>query len=300
METTVVYVDVLLVLNYLTTALLLSGTGKLLGTQIKRRRIVGAALLGAVGSLAIFLPFAGFFTMLGYRLILSGLIVLMALPWAGLGQLFKGWGMFFIVNFFFAGAMLGIWLLFAPRGMVYLGGIVYFNINPMTLLIGAVAAYLLLGFVYRLSRGGRLVGTKCRVTVKLNGNSCSLNALLDTGNSLYEPFSGVPVIVCPLREVSSLLDSQLIHAIKAGDWPRTAIKAGARIRVIPYAAMGGKGTLPALRVDELIIHHEGQLYKAELCYMAISAQKLGEGGGQAILNPDLIATKLKMECGVNV
>ena len=300
METTLVYVDVLLALNYITTVLLLGGTAKLLGTQMKRRRIVGAALLGAVGSLAIFLPFAGFFSMFAYRVFLSIMIVLVALPWEGAAQLLKGWGMFFAVNFFFAGAMLGIWLLFAPRGMVYLGGVVYFNINPMTLLIGAVAAYILLGLAHRLSRGGRLVGTKCRVTVKLNGNSCSLSALIDTGNSLYEPFSGVPVIVCPLQEISVLLDPVLAAAIKAGDWQKTAIRAGVRIRVVPYSAMGGKGTLPALRVDELIIQQGGQLYKAGLCYMAISAQKIGEGGGQAILNPDLIAAKLNMECGVNV
>ena len=300
METTVVYVDVLLVLNYITTVLLLSCTAKLLGMQIKRRRIVGAALLGAVGSLAIILPFAGFFSMFAYRIFLSGLIVLAALPWESAVQLLKGWGMFFLVNFFFAGAMLGVWILFSPRGMIYLGGVIYFSINPMTLLIGATAAYILLGFAYRLSRGGRLTGTKCRVTVKLGGGSCSLNALIDTGNSLYEPFSGAPVIVCPLREVSVLLDSALVLAIKAGDWQKTAMKAGARIRVVPYSAMGGKGTLPALRVDELIIQRDGQLYKSGMCYMAISAQKIGEGGGQAILNPDLIATKLNMECGVSV
>ncbi|MCL2856413.1 MAG: sigma-E processing peptidase SpoIIGA [Oscillospiraceae bacterium] len=300
METAVVYVDVLLVLNYITTVLLLAGTAKLLGMQIKRRRIVGAALLGAVGSLAIFLPFAGFWSMFAYRIFLSSLIVLVALPWESAAQLLKGWGMFFLVNFFFAGAMLGVWLLFSPRGMVYLGGVVYFNINPMTLLIGAVAAYILLGLAHRFSRGGRLVGTKCRVTVKLGGNSCSLSALIDTGNSLYEPFSGVPVIVCPLREVSALLEPALALAIKAGDWQKTATNAGVRIRVVPYSAMGGKGTLPALRVDELIIQCGGQLYKASLCYMAISTQRIGEGGGQAILNPDLIAHKLKMECGVSV
>ena len=299
MEAMVIYVDVLLVLNYITTVLLVAGTAKLLGVQATRLRIVGAALLGAAGSLAIFVPLS-FFAILAYRLFLSGLIVLVALPWENFTQLLKGWGMFFAVNFFFAGAMLGIWLLFAPRGMIYMGGVVYFNINPMGLLIGAVAAYILLGFAHRLSRAGRLTGIKCRATIKLGGNSCTLNALIDTGNSLYEPFSGAPVIVCPLREVGVILDSALATAIKAGDWQTAAQKAGVRIRVIPYAAMGIKSTLPALRVDELIIRHEGQLYKAGLCYMAISPQRIGEGGAQAILNPDLVTAKLKMECGVTV
>jgi len=298
METTV-YVDVLLVLNYVVNAALLSGSARLLGIKIPRRKIVGAALLGALGSLTIFLPFLGFFIMLAYRILLSGMIVLAALSWAGWAHFLKGWFVFFAVSFFFAGAMLGIWLLFAPGGMIYYNGVVYFNINPITLLISTAAAYALLGLIGRLSRAGRLPGIKCRVTIKLNGKSCSLHALIDTGNSLYEPFSGIPVIVCSLQAVSFLLAPALASAIRAGDWEQTAKQAGTRIRVIPYAAMGSKGTLPALRVDELIIQREGELYKTELCYMAISAEKIGEGEGQAILNPDLIGRKLKMECGVN-
>ena len=299
METTL-YADVLLVINYVVTALLLTGTAKLLGVQIPRRKVVGAALLGAVGSLAIFLPFMSFFAMLGYRVFLSAAIVMVALPWEGWGRFLRGWLTFFAVSFFFAGVMLGVWLLFSPGGMIYFNGVVYFNINPITLLVSTAAAYLLLGLIGRISRGGRLAGTKCKVNIKLGGKSCSLGALIDTGNSLYEPFSGLPVIVCPLAEVAAILPPGLVRAIRAGDLAEAARQAGLRIRLVPYAVLGGKGTLPALRVDELIIRKEGQLYKAELCYMAISADRLGEGGGQAILNPDLIGRKLKMECGGNI
>ena len=299
METTL-YVDVLLVINYVATALLLTGMAKLLGIQIPRRKVVGAALLGAVGSLTIFLPFMSFFVMLGNRVFLSAAIVLVALPWEGWGRFLRGWLTFFAVSFFFAGVMLGIWLLFSPNGMIYFNGVVYFNINPITLLVSTAVAYLLLGLLGRLSRGGRLAGTKCKITVKLGGKSCSLGALIDTGNSLYEPFSGLPVIVCPLCKVEEILPAGLAGAIRTGDLAGVARQAGVRIRLVPYAALGSKGTLPALRVDELIIRKEAGLYKAELCYMAISTDRLGEGGVQAILNPDLIGRKLKMECGGNL
>ena len=285
---TAVYVDVLLVLNYVTTAALLAATAKLLGIEIQRRRIVGAALLGAMGSLAIFLPFMGFFPLLCYRILLSGAIVIAALPWAGWVQLVKGWAMFFAVNFFFAGVMLGIWMLFAPSGMIYYNGIVYFNINPVMLLASTAAAYALLGLARRLSRAGRIPGTKCRITVTLDSKSCSLDGLIDTGNSLYEPFSGAPVFVCPLGAVKGILTRELAGAIRGEDLELAAIAAGRRIRMVPYAAMGSRGTLPALRVDELIIHSGGNSYTAQLCYMAISSERIGEGGRVAILNPDLL------------
>ena len=297
---TALYVDVLLALNYLTTLALLMGMSKLLGIRLRRRRVVLASLLGAASSLIIFLPFVGFFAMLVYRLAVSGLIVMAALPWEGLSALVRGWGVFFAVNFFFAGVMLALWTVLTPSGMIYYNGVVYFDINPLLLLSGSVAAYLLLGVVSRFSRSGRLVGINCRAQIKLGGKVCSLPGLVDTGNSLYEPFSGIPVIICPLNSVAELLEPKLYNAIKSGDRHKAAMAAGTRLRIIPFAGVGGSGTLPALRVDELITQREGQLYKTELCYMAISTEKSLEGGRVAILNPDLTLRKLRMECGVSL
>ena len=288
------YVDVLLVLNYITTAVLLAATARLLGVTIPRRKIVGASLLGAAGSLAIFLPFMGFFALMGYRIALSGAIVLVALPRAGWRQLLVSWALFFAVNFFFAGVMLGIWMLFAPAGMLYYNGVVYFGINPLTLLGSTAAAYLLLGLWQRLSRAGRLSGTRCRVTLKLAGKSCTLEALIDTGNSLCEPFSGAPVIVCPLGAVRGILEPELASALRTGDLEQAARAAAGRIRMVPYAALGGSGTLPALRLDGLLAESGGVRYSSQLCYMAISNDNVGAGGAQAILNPDIIYRKLEV------
>ncbi len=293
---TPVYVDVLLVLNYAVTALLVVCTAGLMGIKIKRREIVMAALLGSLGSLTIFLPFMGFFTMLITRILLSGLIVLAALSFRGVGQFFKGWFLFFAVNFFFAGVMLGIWMLFAPAGMLYYNGVVYFNVKPVTLLLSTVAAYLLLRLGGRLSRGGRLPGNRCRATIKLWGNTCALEALIDTGNSLCEPFSGIPVIVCRLDAVKNLLGATLYHALKKEDWEAAAKLPNVKIRMIPYAGLGSRGALPAIQADQLMIQRESDLYKAELVYMAVSGQRFGDGY-DAILNPDLISVPLKSPTG---
>ena len=288
---TPVYVDVLLVLNYAVTALLVICTAGLMGIKIKRREIVTAALLGSLGSLTIFLPFMGFFTLLITRILLSGLIVLAALSFRGVGQFFKGWFIFFAVNFFFAGVMLGIWMLFAPNGMLYYNGVVYFNVKPVTLLLSTVAAYLLLRLGGRLSRGGRLSGNRCRATIKLRGNTCALQALIDTGNSLYEPFSGIPVIVCRLEALKHLLTPSLYQALKKGDLEAAAEVPGVKIRMVPYAGLGSFGALPAIQIDELIIQRGKDLFKAELVYMALSGERFGEGY-DAILNPDLIRVPL--------
>ncbi len=288
---TAVYVDVLLVLNYVVTALLLLCTGALLGVKIKRRRMVAASLLGALGSLTIFLPFLGFWPMLAARLGLSGAMMLVALPWRGLLPLLGGWFVFFAVNFFFAGVMLAVWMVFTPSGMLYYNGVVYFNVNPLSLLLCTAAAYLLLTLAGRASRGGRLRTLRCRAVLKLGGRSCTLEALLDTGNSLSEPFSGLPVIICRLDAVRLLLGFELHGALARGNLEEAARLAGSRVRMVPYAGLGYKGALPALRGDELIVNRDGQLYKSELFYVALTDQTLHEDC-DALLHPDLASVKM--------
>ncbi len=288
---TAVYVDVLLVLNYVVTVLLLLCTGALLGVKIKRRRMVAASLLGALGSLTIFLPFLGFWPMLGTRLSLSGAMMLVALPWRGFLSLFKSWFIFFAVNFFFAGVMLAVWMVFAPSGMLYYNGVVYFGVNPLTLLLCTAAAYLLLSLAGRLSSGGRLRTLRCRAVLKLGGRSCAMEALLDTGNSLSEPFSGLPVIVCRLEAVRLLLGFELHGALARGSLEEAARLAGNRVRMVPYAGLGYEGALPALRGDELIVNRDGQLYKSELFYVALTDQVLRDDC-DALLHPDLASVKI--------
>lgn len=236
-----------------------------------------------------------FFPMLFARILLSALIVLATLPRRGVLFFLKGWFVFFAVNFFFAGGMLGIWMLFAPRGMLYYNGVVYFHLNPLTLLLSTMAAYLLLSLISRLSRGSRLSGSKCRAVLWLEGKSCTLEGFLDTGNGLYEPFSGIPVVVCQREAVRPLLGEELYLALKRGELSAVASQSKA-IRLIPYAGVGKGGALPAVRLDELVTWREGEAYHTERVYMAITGEKLGDGW-DAILHPDLIGTKITVGTG---
>ena len=78
---TAVYVDVLLVLNYIVNLLLVLCTAKLSGVLPVRRKIVAAALVGSLCSLTIFLPFMGFFYDVAAKALISALMVRVAFPY---------------------------------------------------------------------------------------------------------------------------------------------------------------------------------------------------------------------------
>lgn len=64
-----VYADVLVVVNYIVNLLLLLASAKLLGVVTCRWRLCAGALVGALGSLVIFLPYVGMWFQALYKIL---------------------------------------------------------------------------------------------------------------------------------------------------------------------------------------------------------------------------------------
>lgn len=283
---TTVYVDVLLIINYIINLLLILCTAKLSGIRPKRRKIVAAALVGSLCSLTIFLPFMGFFAEFFARLSFSALIVRIALPYYNLRTYIKQWFIFFAASFFFAGAILALWMLFAPQWLLYYNGILYLDISSFTLLVSVIAAYLLLLAGERAARAGRLPGSLCKVQIYLGGRMCALDGLVDTGNALTEPFSGAPVIVCGLDEAAPLLPEAAVELLR--QYPAGALPTVPAFRLIPYRALGKSGVLPAFAPDRLMVKNEQGAFLVEQAYVALSLERVGDARYSVLLSPDLI------------
>ena len=294
METTV-YVDVLLVLNYIINTFLLLGTAKLAGRSPKRRRIVAAALFGSLGSLTIFLPFMGFFVSIASKLFLSAAIVLLAFGFVHKAEFLKQWFLFFAVNFSFAGSMLGIWMLFAPHGMLYYNGIVYFHISSGVLIAATIAAYALLTLLARLQKHARIQQGLYTAEVHFQEKKIFLTGIVDTGNRLYEPFSNTPVMVCGIDAAAPLFPSSLAEEIKTGKVVTQSFSSfGIPVRFIPYQGVGANGVLPAVRLDFLTLSCSGEQKKVESAYLALSPQEIGGKDYNALLSPDFIGIQKRI------
>lgn len=289
---TKVYVDVLLVLNYIINMLLIMCTAKLTGRRPKRRRIVAAALFGSASSLTIFLPFFGFWSSIFSKIIISAVLVLVAFSYRDGKSFVKQWFAFFAVNFFFAGVMLAVWMAFSPSGMIYYNGIVYFDISSFTLIVTTIAAYAVLTLAHKLTRGGRVATAVYRTDILYGGRTVSVRGLVDTGNSLYEPFSDTPVMVCSLGDIAPLLPDGAAEAILRGEHMTSAFnRFGLRLRLVPYGNVGGAGTVPAFHPELVRLTGEGGEKVVERVYVAMTTDRIGGDDYNALLNPDLIGAR---------
>lgn len=286
---TKVYVDVLILLNYIINLLLIQCVAKLTGRRLKRRRLVLAAFFGAASAMSIFLPFFGFFISLLSKLLISSGIVLIAFHYIGLKVYLKQLFAFFAVSFFFAGVMLAIWMVVAPKGMLYYNGVVYFDISSLTLIITTAAAYLVLTLAHRFTREGRLKTEIYRLEIFLGKKSVVLHGLVDTGNSLYEPFSDTPVMVCNVVDLLPILPLPLMEELMRGtsELPDSK-KYGLVFRLVPYSHIKGAGMIPAFQPDRILLDGPAGQLIAENVFIAVTNEKIGKDGYSAILNPDII------------
>ena len=55
----------------------------------------------------------------------------------------------------------------------------------------------------------------CKIKLKLNGKEIVLNTMVDTGNMLKEPISGIPVIVVEHTKLYNVIPKEILNNIEA-------------------------------------------------------------------------------------
>ncbi len=249
----VIYADVLVVINLFVNYFLLLITKRLLRVTVRRIRILGGAALGGAYSLSIFAPKMPLAVTVLLHLCAVGIIVAVSIPIHTLKAYLKAYAAFFTVNFGFGGAMLAIWLLFRPNGMVYQNGAVYFDISIRVLVCSTVFCYALFSVVLWLIKRKAPDNRLYSVTLEYKDKSVSTKALLDTGNTLSDGFSNTPVLVGSKRIVQKIAPAEL-QSFLNGDMPQ---KQSAGLRFIPYATVNGNGVLRGFVLDRAVLPREG-------------------------------------------
>ena len=224
-----VYLDLIVLLNFLVDGLLLMGANRLTGYAMGWRRCALAALLGSSYAGVCLLPGFRFLGNILWRLAVLGAMAVIAYGW-NISALRRG-TVFVLLSMALGGMAMG------------LGG------GFFTLLIAAVGVLVLC-----------LVGIKSPigmtkfqpVELRWRDKKVKLTALVDTGNTLHDPITGASVLVVGMDVGRRLgISGDLIRN------PVTMLTQemlpGARL--IPYRAVGKpSGMLLLLRCDQVLLN----------------------------------------------
>lgn len=276
-----VYADVLVILNTYVNFALLRLTAVIDRKKVGRLRIFLAALIGGVYSLIILWEDLGNIFVLISKITVSVLMVLAAFGFVNLRSFLRSFAVFFGVSFVFAGLMLALWLFAAPDGMLFNNGTVYFRFDTMTLLVLTALSYALVRLIFLFGEKHTPKGSIYDVCITLCGKEIKCSGLCDSGSSLCDWYTSLPVI---------LISPELIENIPPGFF-----ESETNTRFIPAQTAGGETLIKIFRPDKIQIKGTDCDLATSDAYIGISPTKLTSGEFRAVI-PHKIIKEAKGKC----
>lgn len=264
-----IYIDILIVTNYIISYFLLMATAKICGKKIITKRIIVSSLIGAMGSLSIFLTINNSIVIV----ILVFLMVLTMFEIHSFIQFLKYLSIFFIVNFMFAGFIFAITIFLNPKNILFYNGIVYFDISTIGLIICISLSYLIITLFNSILSGMQAKVEDYNIIIEAFEKKVERKGIIDTGNSLKDPFSGRPVIVCDLKCLQSILPLHIVELVNKGiDAEFETMPSG--IRYIPFHTANGSSMMCCFEPTKLILQKEDKKYIVEHVYIGITKDEI--------------------------
>lgn len=276
----VIYVDVLLCVNFFIDCMLLYISGRIAGGRLSRSRMCLGAVVGAVDSLVLLLPDIGRFFSLINTVAAAGLMSLTAYGIKDRRRLARGYMWLMLTTLCYGGLMTALWLYVSPPALTVTNGVVYVDISPLMLIGGTVICYAVMSVGARIAKRKNEINSVCSVRVTFREMSVEGQGLIDTGNLLKEPFSGYPVLIAERAFVEPILDDEFVYALDG--------KGGSNVRVIPYSSVGGKGVIFAFRPDFVEIEADGERYECDKVYIGVLKSGKVSSSASIIINPDIL------------
>lgn len=222
-----VYLNGVILLNFLVDFLLLMAAGRLCGYQASIGRTAAGAVLGGLYAGACLLP--GFY-FLGNFLWRTVSLCAMAVITYGYSR---------------SGIQRGI--VFAFLSLALGGAVMGLGMGSFLGVVSAAGIVLLLCF---FGFGGRVGGTHyIPVDLTYGENHLCLTALQDTGNMLRDPVTGQQVLVIGADAAQKLLGLTREQL----QMPVESVGSMPGLRLIPYHSVGGSGFLLAMRLQKVRI-----------------------------------------------
>ncbi len=273
---TVIYADILVVLNVILTYILLRACAAVARCDFKAKRFLLASALGGLFSLVIFVEnipaVLSFITKTAFLL----LTVVAAFGLRDRKRFLRLCASYLLVNFGFAGIMLAGSVFFVPNLLLYQNGVVYFDIDILTLTFSALICYGIMKIIGYMTASKAPPECIFDLTLLYGEKQVHGKALYDTGNSLCDSFSGKPVIVARRSFLEGLFGKNFSCEELKG------------YRIIPYTTVKGTGMLEAFSAESVILEASFGTVKTENIYIGVANENNIAGGYCALIGTPVL------------
>lgn len=287
---TVIYLDVLLLVNFLTAYFLLLGAGALSGQRPAFLRILLGSTVAGISSLILFAPEQPYMVQILYKLLAAFSITAITFGSKNKRRLFTAACWYAALNIALAGLVLLVILRTGTSILQTNNLTVYLRISPLLLIVlaGVCSAAVELGV--RVLERRKPVQQTVGLELELGEWPVHLRAALDTGCHLTDPITCLPVLVVSFPDAKDRLPFPVREYLNAWFSGNTARQppAGLRLRVIPCKTAADRSLLPGFAVDAIgLITPKGILGLGRSA-VAFAPQSFGSDAYEALYGTDFL------------
>ncbi len=268
----IIYLDVLIAVNFCITYFSLKGTARLLHAGYKTGRLIAASVFGGFSSLTALFSLE-FIPALLLKIAVTAIITLITF---GFGRIYD-FTLRTLTSAVTAALVCGVTIMLREvTGSSFFaaaGGYPYLDISVFHLVISTAAAYLLITLFRRISDKPKS-GEMIKLLIKKDDCTAEILAYPDSGNNLYDFLTGLPVIVCRKDSIR-----QIIPDFK---------KSPKGIRIIPFSTVGGGGLVTAFRADSVTVYRENGSKTQIDALVGTKEDVLINENFDAVINPKII------------
>lgn len=252
----VVYLDMLLLENFLVNLFLLTITMQTIKKKVPTGRLMLSSIIGTSYVLTIVIPKLQLFATTPFKIVVAVIMILIAIKDKSVIEILKAMGIFVLYSILLAGMAFYLAIKdnpsLSPSAMIY-------NFSYKNLILALMITYIL---VYKLivyvKERRVLTSYVYNTEICIDNVKTIIKAFLDTGNELREPATNLPVIIVEKEPFKDL-------NLKAHD-----------IYNIPYSVVNGyNGKLIGIRPDSVKININGDMREKNLI-LAFSDKKLSK------------------------
>lgn len=261
--------------NFIINFLILYSTKTVTKNKTSISNIVMGTGFATLYSLVFFYPSLLFLTNPFMKLILSLLIVKISFRSKNLRAFYYEFLGFYIISFIFAGVILGMsWNVSIPTTLLERRHLLeIFQIKYI--ITGIIIAFILIKIIFNYNhRKNMKKEYMYEVDIYFKDKFKKITALVDTGNSLVDPFSKKPVFIVELKEIESIIPSKIkdvVLSLSEGNiisFESIIDETNKYFPVIPipFKSIGNKGgIILGFQPDYVIIRSaEEEIYKKDI------------------------------------
>lgn len=283
---TVLYIDVLLLVNFIIDYFLLLCAKQISGAQSSRLRLAAAAILGSLFSLAILLPPFPLWGQIAFKVISGVFIVLAAYRYIGVRHFCKVALWFLTLSFVLGGVAVFAMFTFSISSISVNNLNLYFDVSPVLLLSCMLAVYLAVQLLTRLfpPPSGK---TKIKAQITVKDKCFTAIILYDTGFQLRGVLGGKPVLLLYYEACKENLPACLqsvLEEYKRGTVPSAK---GLSVSFVPFRTASGEGVFPAVAAQRVLLMLEGRSQEVTNVLLAFTWQPIGNGEFSGLMGEEL-------------